>query len=348
MTSGAAPAPPGRRRPPRPGRFAAASLLAAAVSGCAGGGAENELVVAAPPGRIADLEERFAPAFEEATGTRIVPVGLRSGEQVARVRIERGNPSLDLLWIDAGEAALLAREGLLRPPSAIRAPHLDALGPAEGSGALPPTFSSAVGFLYNTDALPEPPRSWAALFDPALADRLALFHFGSTLGPLTVATLAHLETGDGTDADAGFARLAELRPNVLDFGGSGPANNRLVAQGEAWLTLGLPAQARHLREAGAPVGWVAPAEGAIALPQGIQVVAGTRRAALADAFVDHLFSPGMQAVAARVLELVPARPEVPLPAGLPAPDSLLRLDLRAIGRLRPEWAARFRREILGE
>ena len=349
MTPGSTPAPPGRRRRRRPGRLAAASALAA-LSACSGGSGEPELVIAAPPGRIADLEERFAPAFEEAAGARIVPVGLRSGDQVARVRIERGNPSLDLLWIDAGEAALLAREGLLRPLSEIRAPHLDALGPADRPGALalPPTFSSAVGFLYNTETLPAPPRSWAALFDPALAGRLALFHFGSTLGPLTVAALAHLETGDGTDADAGFRRLAELRPNVLHFGGSGPANNQLVAQGEAWLTLGLPAQARHLREAGAPVGWIAPAEGAVALPQGIQVVAGTRRPALADAFVDHLFSPAMQAVAARALELVPARPEVPLPAGLPAPDSLLRLDLPAIGRLRPEWAARFRREVLGE
>lgn len=328
--------------------------LLAALAGSGGcgngfdGGGETELVIALPPGRIADLESHFAPAFEERTGARLVPVGLRSGDQVARVRIERGNPSLDLLWIDAGEAALLAREGLLSVPTAAEAPNLAAAGGPLGSGALPPTFSSAVGFLYNEEVLPSPPRSWAALAGPGLERRLALFHFGSTLGPLTVAALARLETGDETDADAGFARLAQIAPNVLRFGGSGPANNQLVAQGEAWLTLGLPAQARHLAAAGAPVAWLAPEEGALALPQGVQIVAGTRRRTLAAAFVDHLFSLDSQSVAARELGLVPARADAPLPPGLPAPDTLLRLDLETLGRLRPDWAARFRREALGE
>lgn len=328
--------------------------LLAALAGSGGcgngfdGGGETELVIALPPGRIADLESHFAPAFEERTGARLVPVGLRSGDQVARVRIERGNPSLDLLWIDAGEAALLAREGLLSVPTAAEAPNLAAAGGPLGSGALPPTFSSAVGFLYNEEVLPSPPRSWAALAGPGLERRLALFHFGSTLGPLTVAALARLETGDETDADAGFARLAQIAPNVLRFGGSGPANNQLVAQGEAWLTLGLPAQARHLAAAGAPVAWLAPEEGALALPQGVQVVAGTRRRTLAAAFVDHLFSLDSQSVAARELGLVPARADAPLPPGLPAPDTLLRLDLETLGRLRPDWAARFRREALDE
>lgn len=343
-------AAPGRRRP---GSGALLPLLAALAgsAGCGNGfgsAGGTELVIALPPGRIADLETHFAAAFEERTGARLVPVGLRSGDQVARVRIERGNPSLDLLWIDAGEAALLAREGLLSTPTAAEAPNLAAAGAPPPSGALPPTFSSAVGFLYNEEALPEPPRSWAALAGPGLERRLALFHFGSTLGPLTVAALARLETGDETDADAGFARLAEIAPNVLRFGGSGPANNQWVAQGEAWLTLGLPSQARHLAAAGAPVAWLAPEEGALALPQGVQVVAGTRRPALAAAFVDHLFSQASQSVAARELGLVPARTDAPLPPGLPAPDTLLRLDLETLGRLRPDWAARFRREILGE
>ncbi len=300
------------------------ALLAFLLAGCADG--RPELVVAAPPGRIADLQTWFAPPFEERTGARIVPTGLRSGDQVARVRIERGVPSLDVLWIDAGEAALLGSEGLVEGP-------------------LPPTFSSAVGFLYNTDALPDPPRSWAAL---ALTDRLALFGFGSTLGPLTVGVLARAATGDETDGDAGFERLRAMRGNVLQFGTSGPANNQLVAQGEAWLTLGLPSQARHLAAGGAPVGWIAPEEGAVALPQGVQVVADARNLELARAFADYMFSAEAQAVAARELMLVPSRDGVPLPDGLPSPSELLRLDMAALGELRAGWTARFRREILGE
>ena len=323
--------------------------------GCTGRG-DAELVVAVPPGRIADLEAHFAGPFEAATGAVIIPVGLRSADQAARVRVESGNPSLDVLWIDAGEAALLAREGLIEAPfgtaggrkSALRIPNAAHADPDTwfSNDALPATFSSAIGFLYNTEALTSPPGSWKALEDPSLRGRLALFGFGSTLGPLTVATLARLDTGKETDADAGFARLGRLEANVLLYGTSGPANNQLVAQGEAWLTLGLPAQARHLAREGAPVAWAAPTEGAVALPQGMQIVTGTRRTELARSFADYMFSREAQQAAARELQLVPSRQDVEMPAGLPPPGSLMRLDMVALGDLRPSWAARFRREII--
>ncbi|MXW71492.1 MAG: extracellular solute-binding protein [Acidobacteria bacterium] len=323
--------------------------------GC-GGRADEDLVIAVPPGRIADLEDYFAGPFEAATGARLIPVGLRSADQAARVRVERGNPSLDVLWIDAGEAALLAREGLLETPfdpetsreGELRVPNAAWADPDAwfSQRALPATFSSAIGFLYNTEHFASPPASWAALEDPALEGRLALFGFGSTLGPLTVAALARIDTADETDADAGFRRLGRLRNNVLVYGTSGPANNQLVAQGEAWLTLGLPSQARHLATEGAPVGWAAPAEGAIALPQGIQIVTGTRRPELARAFADYMFSSEAQQTAARELQLVPSRSETEIPPGLPPSETLMRLDMVTLGDLRPSWATRFRREMI--
>lgn len=347
-----------RGRPPHRPRAAGRLVLALAVGlplGC-GGRAAEDLVIAVPPGRIADLEAHFAGPFEAATGANLIPVGLRSADQAARVRVERGNPSLDVLWIDAGEAALLAREGLIETPfdpaasreEALRIPNAAWADPDAwfSQAALPATFASAIGFLYNTEELPSPPASWSALEDPALAERLALFGFGSTLGPLTVAALARIDAGNQTDADAGFRRLSRLQPNVLLFGTSGPANNQLVAQGEAWLTLGLPSQARHLANEGAPVGWVAPAEGAIALPQGIQIVAGTRRPELARAFADYMFSREAQDVAAQQLQLVPSRGDAEIPPGLPPPEALMRLDMVTLGDLRPSWATRFRREMI--
>lgn len=347
-----------RRRPPQ--HSAAARLLPVLLAaylplGCAGR-AEEDLVIAVPPGRIADLENYFAGPFEAATGANLIPVGLRSADQAARVRVESGNPSLDVLWIDAGEAALLASEGLVESPfdpetsrqGELRVPNAAWADPDAwfSDGALPATFSSAIGFLYNTEHFPVPPASWRALEDPALEGRLALFGFGSTLGPLTVAALARIDTGSETDADAGFGRLGRLRNNVLVYGTSGPANNQLVAQGEAWLTLGLPSQARHLATEGAPVGWAAPAEGAIALPQGIQIVTGTRRPELARAFADYMFSPEVQRIAARELQLVPSRSDTEIPSGLPPPDALMRLDMVTLGDLRPSWATRFRREMI--
>lgn len=346
----------GKRPRPSAGRLRFLLPLAGAIAAGCGGRAPEDLVIAVPPGRIADLEAHFAGPFETVTGANLIPVGLRSAEQAARVRVESGNPSLDVLWIDAGEAALLAREGLVEAPfgrtdaaeAGLRIPNAAWAEPDAwfSQAALPATFSSAIGFLYNTEELPSPPGSWRALEDPALQGRLALFGFGSTLGPLTVAALARIETGNETDADAGFGRLTRLRDNVLRYGTSGPANNQLVAQGEAWLTLGLPSQARHLAASGAPVGWTAPAEGAIALPQGVQIVTGTRRPRLARAFADYMFSLEAQQTAAQQLQLVPSRRDAEIPAGLPPPDALMRLDMVTLGDLRPAWATRFRRAMI--
>ncbi len=324
------------------------AALAVLLGAC--GPEATDLVVAVPPGRIADLETHFAPAFEAATSSRIVAVGLRSSDQAARVRVEAGNPSLDALWIDAGEAAILAEEGLLEDPATAGLPDLDLMDPGAWihDGALPATFASPVGFLYNTEALAVPPASWAALEEPRFRGGLALFGFGSTLGGLTVAALAQAETGSETDADAGFDRLRRLREQVAVFGTSGPANNQLVAQGEAWVTLGLPAQARQLAAGGAPVGWVAPAEGAIALPQGVQVVAGARNQALARAFAAHMFSYDAQSTAARELLLIPSRLDADVPDSLPSLAGVLRFDMARLGELRAAWAQRFRQQILPE
>ena len=139
------------------------------LTGLTGCGSEPShrkvLRVAMPPGRIADFERVLAPGFEEATGATIETLGMRSSDQVARLRIEKDNASMDVLWIDFGEAQLLATESLLAKVDESDLPNLrevrdEARSPA---GIAPITFSSALGFLYNKERLPEPPVSWAEL-----------------------------------------------------------------------------------------------------------------------------------------------------------------------------------------
>ena len=199
------------------------------------------LRVAMPPGRIADFERVLAPGFEEATGATIETLGMRSSDQVARLRIEKDNASMDVLWIDFGEAQLLARESLLAKVDESDLPNLrevrdEARSPA---GIAPITFSSALGFLYNEERLPEPPSSWAELWAPHLRGELALFDFGSTLGPVFLAMAARTGGGGESDIEPGFEKLRELSEHAVVFQSSGPANNLMVAQGEAGLTFGL-------------------------------------------------------------------------------------------------------------
>ncbi len=327
------------------------AIFSAIVSGCSDSDETTVLRVALPPGRIADFERVVVPGFEALAGVTIESIGMRSADQVARLRIEREHPSVDVLWIDYGEAQLLAEAGLLAKLTQEDIPNLahvrdDARSP---HGIAPITFSSALGFLVNTERLSEPPRSWAELWEPRYRSELALFDFGSTLGPAFLVMAARLEGGSETDIEPGFAKLAELSDHAVVFQSSGPANNLMVAQGEAGITFGLASQTLDLKANGAPVEWIVPAEGAIALPQGFQVAAYAREPELARRFVDYALSVDTQTRLAEELLLVVTNENVSLSpdtAALVPLDNIIYLDFATIGAERGAWTDRFNREIL--
>jgi putative spermidine/putrescine transport system substrate-binding protein len=326
-------------------------IITLAIAGCAE--PERVLRVALPPGRIADFERVVVPQFEELTGVAIETIGMRSADQVARLRIEREHPSVDVLWIDYGEAQLLAREDLLAKLTEADIPNLvnvrdEARSPL---GIAPITFSSALGFLVNTERLEAPPRSWAELWEPRFQNELALFDFGSTLGPAFLVMAARLDGGSETNVEPGFARLSELAPHAVVFQSSGPANNLMVAQGEAGVTFGLASQTLTLKAGGAPVDWLVPTEGAIALPQGFQIAAHTREPDLARQFIDYALSVETQTRLAEELLLVVTNKNVelsPATAALVPLDNIIYMDFVTISAQRGAWTDRFNREILTE
>lgn len=310
------------------------------------------LTVAMAPGRVDDFMRIVAPDFERTHGVSVNPLGLRSADQVARLRIERGRPTIDVLWIDNAEAQLLGTEGLVATLSAEDVPNIGRVRPEALSslGIAPIAFSSALGFLYNTQLVDPPPASWAELWDARFAGQLALFDFGSTIGPLTLVMASRLDGGDERNVEPGFAKLIALDSNAAGYRTSGPENNNLVAQGEAAVTFGLANQTRDLAANGAPVAWIVPAEGALALPQSFQVVSGTTQPDLARRLVDHVLSLDVQTRLARELLLVVTNRDVTLDpdtARLVPIDNVLYFDLDVIGANRGEWTNRFNREILG-
>ncbi len=312
----------------------------------------STLTVGMAPGRIDDFNRVIGQAFEREHGIAVNPIGLRSADQVARVRIERDRPTIDVLWIDVAEAQLLAGEQLIARVSEAEIPNMAHVRDEARSalGVAPIAFSSALGFLYNTELADPPPTSWAHLWDPRFAGQLALFDFGSTIGPLMLVVAARLDGGDESNVEAGFKKLAELKPNAAGYRTSGPENNNLVAQGEAAVTFGLANQTRDLKANGAPVEWLVPAEGALALPQTFQVVANAPHPDLALRLVDFVLSGEVQTRLANELLLVVTNRDVTLDpdvAPLVPIDNVQYFDLTIIGAKRGEWTNRFNREILG-
>jgi putative spermidine/putrescine transport system substrate-binding protein len=339
---------------PSPAASPAPSPAAAKPAGAITPGqfAGKTLNVALAPGRIDDLNKHFVPDFEKLSGAKVQATGARSADQVARARIEKDKPTLDLLWIDIGEAELLGREGVVAKVSDTDLPNLrDIRDNAKSAiGIAPVAFSSALGFLYNKDLVKDPPKSWADLWDPRFKNTIAMFDMGSTIGALMLIIAARLSGGNENTIDPGFKKLAELKTNVVGFKASGPDNNNLVAQGEAGITFALANQTLDLKAKGANVDWLIPSDGCATLPQGYQVVEKAPEPALARAFANYMLGLEAQNKLANDLLLAATNKNVQLDAKnapLVPLDKLIYFDWTAIGAKRGEWTNRFNREILG-
>ncbi|MFN8523502.1 MAG: extracellular solute-binding protein [Chloroflexota bacterium] len=324
-----------------------------AASGIAPGQfAGKTLNIALAPGRIDDLNKLIVPEFEKLSGAKLQLTGARSADQLARVRIEKDKPTLDVLWIDIGEAEVLGRENTLAKLSEAELPNLKDIRENARSvqGIAPIAFSSALGFLYNKELVKDPPKAWGDLWDPRFKNQLALFDMGSSVGVLTLIIAARLAGGSEDNIDPGFKRLAELKANAVGFKTSGPDNNNLVAQGEAGVTFALASQTLELKGKGANVEWIAPSDGAATLPQTFQVVAGGPQPELARAFANYMLGAEAQGKLANDLLLAVTNKNValdPKVAPLVPLEKLQYFDWTKIGAKRGDWTNRFNREVLG-
>lgn len=330
---------------------AAATSTTSAAALQPGQFAGKTLNVAVNPGRIDDITRIAVNDFQKTTGAKVLLTGARSADMVARARLEKDRPTLDVLWVDLAEGELLGREGLVAKISAADVPNLANIKDNAKSkqGISPIAASSALGFLYNKDIVKNPPKSWADLWDPRFKNQIALFDTGNSIGILQLLVAAKLAGGSEQNIDPGFTKLAELKPNVAGFKSSGPDNNNLVAQGEAGITIALASQTLDLKSKGANVDWIVPEEGALTLPSGFQIVTKAPEPVVAAAFVNYLLSKEIQTKFANELLLATTRNDValdPKNASLVPLDKLIYFDWDVIGAQRGNWTNRFNREIL--
>ena len=173
------------------------------------------------------FDKHVFPAFTEATGIAVESVAEPTGEawlvqleQAARA----GQAPADLsmmsqvamlkgqsteLWTPI-DTAKLENTGNLLDQFVNKYPD----GRVAGIGAV----AWYITLVTNTDAYPEAPESWAALWDPANADKLGLLALVSNSFLLEVTAKTHMGGTNALDTEEGqiaaFEKLAEVKPNV--------------------------------------------------------------------------------------------------------------------------------------
>jgi len=140
------------------------------------------------------------------------------------------------------------------------------------------------GFAYNTELVPQPVTSWAALTDPAIAARL-------TMASPLYSGAAMIHVGTVTEQPGfGWEYYQSLAAAGATAGrGNGGVLNA-VASGEALYGVIVDFMPLNAAAQGSPVGFVFPDEGVTAVTEPVAILSSARNVEAAQAFVNWQLS----------------------------------------------------------
>jgi len=282
--------------------------------------AEPELVFASDGGSYQKtFETELFPEFSRRTGVKkLTFVAGQPADNLAKLRVQKGRPAMDVIWLAGAVTYQAADEGLLEEVDATKIPNLKSIRQdllTEKFSA--PAGISSMGVLYNKEIFAQHgfarPTSWWDLWNPKFKNRVATFSSNVT-GEIAMLTLmARALTGDWKNLDPAFQKLRQLRPNVVDFFTSAGNLDRAIQQRDVWIsTHAVQGAIQHIR-AGLPIGFVQPKEGVPGYTASVGIVKGAPHPNAARAWVDYLLSAEAQSILALKMGYVPVHPKAHIP-----------------------------------
>jgi iron(III) transport system substrate-binding protein len=280
------------------GMVSGAILLAASASSAYGG--ELSVVCSAEQ----DWCDLMVAAFEaENADTDVLMVRKSTGETLAQVRAEAGNPKIDVWWGGTGDPHLIAAEEGLTQVSGVDTSEL--LGWAQNmseisGGKTVGIYAGALGIAYNSDILSErniaPPACWADLEDPRFVGEIQVANPNSSGTAYTeLATFVQL-----FGEDEAFVKLAAVGKNVNSYTKSGSAPSKAAARGETGVSIGFMHDMVKLASTGFPLEIVAPCEGTGYEVGAVSIIEGARNLDAAKAWVAFALRADVQSRAPEV------------------------------------------------
>lgn len=319
--------------------------------------AAEELVVSTWGFNMDKIEKYIKKPFEEKYGVKIVYEQGNNSARLNKLQLAKDNPNVDVVHFSDYFTQIAINEGLLEDMDLAQIPNVERLYDISkhplGEKYGPAYTLYNYGLVYRTDKVSEPVTSWKDLWRDEFKDFVSLPDISTTQGPATVM-MTGLAWGSGAkDADTAFAKLAEIKDNVIKFYNRSSELISLIQQEEVWIA---PVQRfawGNLVKTGLPLAWVNPSEGTVGTQNLICLVKGTSKADLAYKYIDFVLSDDVQTAMAMSLVDSPANKYVEvseevanfLTYGKETIDQLIVLDIPYILEVRDAWVERWNREI---
>jgi len=310
------------------------------------------LVVGVWGGVIEEIYREYViPEIEKRNGKVELLLG-GTGDRTAKIYAEKGNPTMDVAYLNMYEAAKGVEDGVLEAPSNA-VPAYDDLYPAAQVGGYGQAFMG-LGIAYNPDYFDTPP-DWADFWDPKVKGKIATATFPGGDSEGLLAAAGYMAGSDENDPDAMFSKLAELTPFAMIYTSldelfmmmdKGDVAIAPVISGYAWTYI----------DKGMNIAFSWPKDpGTIQMMDTLTIVKGTKNQDMAYAWAQLSLSPKVQKAFAEQIYFGPTNSKVELEGkaaercvyGQEKVDALLRLSTYMIDN-RDSLTERYNREILGQ
>lgn len=276
-----------------------------------------------------DYQNLLQKIVNPISGSSIV---FDTGNAVARatkIRAEKNSRrgSMDVTLLQDIDMYDLSLGGLLEPVTEKNTPNIANAYDQFKTGYSIPHIFSAMVLVYNKEKIPTPPDSFAAAIDPKFKGRVGfsdILHIANTL-------FVGLANGGNTSSfNAGMKFLAEIRKNDPKVFPSNEAVAAALKSGEIWMTCMWKARALQWQDAGLPLGFVLPKEGAVAVTFEGGVPKNARNKPGAWKYLNAMMDPKGQVEFAKAMGYAPTVRNADLPADLRARVSFTDSELKRV------------------
>lgn len=298
------------------------------------------------------LQKNVYDPFMEATGCKLIVEGGKNAERVTKIKESPNN--YDVVIIGDAFIADLIDGGLIDTVDSSKLSNLEFLydnAKAPFGEEYGPAYTfNRLGIVYDKSTCPIEITSWADLWNPELEGLIAIPDITTTSGPLFYYSVAEMENLEpGKDDDAIFAKLQELKPNVMKTYTSANDTITMLNQGEISVAVLLDFSYTAARSASEDYIWVDPSEGTYSGYNTINIIKGCQNKDLAQTFIDFYISKEVQLAEALDGVDSPVRTDVELTPeqaanftyGKEMIDSLLLPDWAVINANKGDWTTRW-------
>jgi putative spermidine/putrescine transport system substrate-binding protein len=302
------------------------------------------------------LKATVAKPLKDKYGIEVVYHPGTGLQAVAKVMASKDNPPLDVLMVDSPNMPTLMEAGIIEAVTEQEVPNLRQVYKEArefGNQGVPFMFAPMV-LAWNTQRVKTPPAAIADLARPEYKGRATIFNLENNGGILTLLALAEANGGGVNNIGPGFAKLKELKPNLVSTPAANPALVQLFQQGEAWVAYNWIGRALSLQAEGFPLQIAAPKEGLYTVVSYVNLVKGAKQRAAALKYLDQMISEEASRGMAAKFFYAPTNASAKLPPDLAqkilvvGPENIAKIrraDWAAIAKNRGPWIEQWNREM---